>query len=204
MWLLNGTVTFNGPNAYQLRNSHSYLNDYYEEKEMYLKTESLIKFLFDWQCDKEKFYDCVLDLSEEMAKRDFWSKEEVVSIRHWLQDLNQIGYIEPTLKAKHFDKLRLSQSLNLNSSFIDDSFKVRYTPKFQQSIDFDNYCCQNESNSLDVLHEKVVSLKYLKNFCNLSNYTLIYVTAMKILITQKKSLCSGKCDGHLVASGRLQ
>ena len=36
MWLLNGTVTFNGPNAYHLRNSHSYLNDYYEEKEMYL------------------------------------------------------------------------------------------------------------------------------------------------------------------------
>jgi len=44
----------------------------------------------------------------------------------------------------------------------------------EQSIDFDNYCCQNESNSLDELHEKVVSLKYLKNFCNLSNYTLIY------------------------------
>jgi hypothetical protein len=59
------------------------LNDYYEEKEMYLKTESLIKFLFDWQCDKEKFYDCVLDLSEEMAKRDYWSKEEVVCIRHF-------------------------------------------------------------------------------------------------------------------------
>ena len=98
----------------------------------------LIKFLFDWQCDKEKFYDCVLDLSEEMAKRDFWSKEEVVSIKYWLQDLNQIGYIEPKLKNKPIlnEKLRLSQSLNLNSSFIDDSFKVRYTPKFQQSIDF--------------------------------------------------------------------
>ena len=72
MWLLNGTVTFNGPNAYHLRNSHSYLNDYYEEKEMYLKTENLIKFLFDWECYKEKFYECVLNLSQEMAKRDFW------------------------------------------------------------------------------------------------------------------------------------
>ena len=91
----------------------------------------------------------------------------------WLQDLNQIGYIEPTLKNENFEK-RLSQSLFLNSSFIDDLFKVRYTPKFQQSIDFDNYCCQNESNSFEELHEKFVSLKYLKNFCNLSNYSLKY------------------------------
>jgi hypothetical protein len=175
MWLLNGTVTFNGPNAYQLRNSHSYLNDYYEEKEMYLKTENLIKFLFEWQCNKEKFYDCVLNLSKEMAKRDFWSYDEVVSIKYWLQDLDHIGYIEPKLKNKpYLNEKRLSQYLLLNSSFIDDSFKVRYTPKFQQSIDFDNYCCQNESNSLEELHEKVVSLKYLKSFCNLSNYTLKY------------------------------
>ena len=28
MWLLNGTITFNGPCAYQLRSQHSYLNDF--------------------------------------------------------------------------------------------------------------------------------------------------------------------------------
>ena len=43
MWMLNGTITFNGPNAYQLRNSHSYLKDFYEEQDMYLKTEKLIE-----------------------------------------------------------------------------------------------------------------------------------------------------------------
>jgi hypothetical protein len=140
---------------------------------MYLKTENLIKFLFDWQCDKEKFYDCVLNLSQEMAKRDFWSYEEVASIKHWLHDLSQLGYIEPTLKNRPNEK-RLSQILLLESSIIDVYFKVRYTPKFQQSIDFDNYCCQNESNSLEELHDKFLSLKYLKNFCNLSNYNLKY------------------------------
>jgi hypothetical protein len=140
---------------------------------MYLKTENLIKFLFDWQCYKEKFYECVLNLSQEMTKRDFWSYEEVASIKHWLHDLSQIGYIEPTLKRRPNEK-RLSQILFLNSSFIVAYFKVRYTPKFQQSIDFDNYCCQNESNSFDEQHEKFLSLKYLTHFCNLSNYTLKY------------------------------
>lgn len=116
MWLLNGTVTYNGPNAYQLRNSHSYLNDYYQEKEMYLKTEDLIKFLFDWQCKKINFYECVLDLSAQMASKEFWSYDEVDSIKNWLQDLTQIGYKEPKLKNSYnnFNLKFTTEKLGLN------------------------------------------------------------------------------------------
>ena len=42
MWLLDSTISFLGPNAYQLRNSHSYLSDYKQEKDMYLRTQDLI------------------------------------------------------------------------------------------------------------------------------------------------------------------
>ena len=56
MWLLNDTITFNGPNAVQFRNSHSYLKDFESEKSMYSKTESLIEFLFKWKCSMKSFY----------------------------------------------------------------------------------------------------------------------------------------------------
>ena len=170
MWLLNGTVTFYGPNAYQSRNSHSYLNDYYQEKEMYLKTENLIAFLFDWKCNEIEFYACVIKLSEEMAKNDFWPYDEVDGIKNWIDDLNMIGYIQPKMLRVY--QKSLSQYLNLNSSLIDHHFQVRYTPEFQKSIDFDNFCCKNQSNSLLELNEKIVSLQYLRKFCSLSNFTL--------------------------------
>jgi len=166
MWLINGTVSFYGPNAHQSKNSHSNLKDLNEEKEMHLKTENLVKFLFDWNCSHEKFYDCVLNLSEEMAKRDFWSFDEVESIKYWLEDLTQIGYIEPSIVEKRNENKisSLSQSLYLNASLIDADFKVRYTPKLQ-NIDF---------NITDDLPEKSITLEYLKRFCELSNFTLKY------------------------------
>ena len=176
MWLLNGTVTYNGPNAYQLRNSHSYLNDYYQEKEMYLKTEDLIKFLFDWQCKKINFYECVLDLSAQMASKEFWSYDEVDSIKNWLQDLTQIGYKEPKLKNSYnnFNLKFTTEKLGLNySNVIDAHFRVRYTPRFQTPIDLDTYCCQNQTNPID-LHDRLSSLEYLRKFCLLSNFSLKY------------------------------
>jgi hypothetical protein len=103
MWLINGTVSFNGPNAFQLRNSHSYLKDFEEEKAMYSQTESLVKFLLEWKCSMEKFYDCVIDLSEQMAQRDFWKTEEVESIKNWLEDLKEIGYMENKI-INRFDR----------------------------------------------------------------------------------------------------
>ena len=97
MWLLNDTITYNGPNAFQFRNSHSYLKDFESEKAMYSKTEKLIDFLFKWNCTKKGFYECVIELSHEMAVEKFWKMEEVDGIKNWLHDLNKIGYQEPKI-----------------------------------------------------------------------------------------------------------
>jgi len=77
MWLLDDTVTFLGPNAFQLRNAHSYLKDFEEEKSMYSQTEQLVAFLFEWKCKKAKFFDFVVDLSTQMAEKNFWKLKEV-------------------------------------------------------------------------------------------------------------------------------
>jgi hypothetical protein len=60
LWLLNGTVGFRGPSAFQFRNSHSYLKDFYEEEKMYAKTNELVEFLNDWKCSKVDFLKFLL------------------------------------------------------------------------------------------------------------------------------------------------
>ena len=169
MWMLNDTVSFYGPNAVQFRNSHSYLKDFYSEKSMYSKLENLIEFLFEWKCSKKKFYECVIDLSLEMAIKKFWKIEEVNSIKHWLHDLTTIGYQEP--KIIIFETVNNSCSEFKRDSNPDGHFQVRYTPKFQKSIDSDNYCCNGK---VEEIFENFESIKYLENFCSLSNSTLLY------------------------------
>jgi hypothetical protein len=98
LWLLDDTVTFLGPNAHQIRNAHSYLKDFEEEKNMYSQTEALVDFLFKWHCPaKYTFFECVVDLSQQMADSKFWEAEEVLKIKHWLNDLKASGYIEPEI-----------------------------------------------------------------------------------------------------------
>ena len=97
LWLLDDSVTFLGPNAHQIRNAHSYLKDFEDEKSMYSQTEALVEFLFEWRCHKDRFFDCVIDLSQQMSDRQCWGEEEVGKIKHWLRDLKAIGYIEPEI-----------------------------------------------------------------------------------------------------------
>jgi hypothetical protein len=47
---------------------------------------------------------------------------------------------------------------------------VRYTPKFQTSIDLKNYCCAG----IETAYNKFDSLRYLERFCSGSNYSLSY------------------------------
>ena len=157
MWLLDETLTFRGPSAFQIRNSHSYLKDFDDEKLMYLKTENLIKFLLEWKCLKNKFYECVIDLSIQMANKDFWGKDEISYIKNWLNDLNNIGYQEPII-------------LNFeNKSKNNEFFEVRYSPEFQKGIDFENYCC-NGNETLN--YEKIQKLLFFQNYCKSSEFKI--------------------------------
>lgn len=98
LWLIDGTLTFNGANAFQIRNVHSYYKDFLNEQRMYLKTEKLVEFLTNWQCGWSKFYECVIDLSKGMADEGFWEQQEVIGIKKWINDLKAVGYIEPVIK----------------------------------------------------------------------------------------------------------
>jgi len=73
------------------------LKDFEEEKSMYSQTEQLVAFLLEWKCKKAKFFDCVVDLSTQMAEKNFWKLKEVDGIKKWLEDLIKIGYKEPEM-----------------------------------------------------------------------------------------------------------
>lgn len=168
LWLINGTVQFNGPNAFQLRNVHSYLKDFKEETDMYLKTEDLVKFLlFKWKCTKIKFYDCLFDLSFSMAQYGFWDYEEVESIKNWIDDLKSVGYLEPQIVNFEVDTYETNRTKCLNE-ISSTHFSVRYTPKFQKPIEMDTYCCNG--SSFDA-YNNYESINFLIEFCKLNNYT---------------------------------
>ncbi|CAF0885291.1 unnamed protein product [Brachionus calyciflorus] len=167
MWLLNETVSFNGPSAYQLRNAHSYLKDFELENAMYLQTEQYVDFLYEWRCKYDTFYKCMLQLSEEMAFRDFWNKSEVISIENWIHDLQMIGYKEP--KIINYEHKKTDIFLKCEHLFNDfDKTRVRYTPEFQKPIEIQFY---KKDNSFD-LSDSVDHFKYFQNMCQKYNITL--------------------------------
>ena len=182
LWLLNGTVSFYGPNAFQLRNSHSYLKDFEQEQAMYLKTEKLIKFLYTWRCTKKMFYECVIDLSYNMAKENFWEHAEVDSIKNWLDDLNSIGYMEPRIVNYEYETSFSMDRFYLNENNDPSYFPVRYTPKFQKGLDFDNYA---EGEIIETF-DNYKSIKYLEAYCAKNNYELRYNTASFEINTYNK------------------
>jgi len=174
MWLLNSTLSFHGPNAYQLRNSHSYLEDYKQETNMYTKTQELIQFLYEWKCKYKSFYSCLLDMSEKMALNNFWSLEEVNSIKYWLFDLRSIGYIEPNITNFEYETshLKIDEFLSLyNNKNGKNAFDLRYSPYFETFIDMNSY--YGHGKEIMKLAEKHQTIHYFKDYCG-SNFNLTY------------------------------
>ena len=187
LWLINGTVQFNGPNAFQLRNVHSYLKDFKEETDMYLKTEDLVKFLlFKWKCAKLKFYECLLDLSSSMAENGFWGFDEVEGIKNWLKDLERVDYLEPEIVNFELDAQENGQTKCVDEIRSVDSarFPVRYTPKYQKPLDMDTYCC---NGTVFDVYTNFESFNYLIEFCKLSGHNFEGVLFSSFLNSKPKT-----------------
>ncbi|XP_067682738.1 uncharacterized protein [Haliotis asinina] len=96
LWEMGGNLGFFPPNAFQKRNSHSYLSDAKDEKDLYFQTESLVEFLSKWRCKAEKsFFACVIQLSKVMAENNFWKEGDAILVSMWIKDLISVGYKEP-------------------------------------------------------------------------------------------------------------
>ncbi|XP_067649693.1 uncharacterized protein [Haliotis asinina] len=96
LWEIGGNVGFFPPNAFQKRNSHSYLSDAKEETDLYFQTERLLDFLSKWRCGSDlTFFACVSQLSADMAYENFWKERDARLTNLWIKDLVSLGYKEP-------------------------------------------------------------------------------------------------------------
>ena len=57
LWEVGSFSTFFPPNAVQFRNSHSYLDDFIDERELYHQSSDFVEFLVNWKSDKTNFLD---------------------------------------------------------------------------------------------------------------------------------------------------
>ena len=120
LWEINGNLAFFPPNAFTVRNSHDYLADFIDEKQLYHESSSYVKFLSEWKSSKESFFDRIVELSYDMADRKFWGYEDVELVKTWLTDLIKIGYKPPTVTKP--SKLYNSQVKNMPQKEQPSSF----------------------------------------------------------------------------------
>lgn len=95
------------PNAYQKRNSHNYYKDFIDEDQLYKQAGNLVKMLDAWTCPKEfTFFQCAVNLIDEMVKGDYVGARDSELIRLWISDLRLINYKEPAriFKTKADDR----------------------------------------------------------------------------------------------------
>ena len=117
-------------NAFQIRNNHNYSADALDEKSMYFSTENLIRFLSSWSCDPSKrLFECMRELSQEMANHGFWGDKDIEVIDSWLTDLSELGYPEPDrVKVNMTISHNVSQSMKIleSSGYLDRNPRLAY------------------------------------------------------------------------------
>ena len=108
---MGGYLTFFGPNAFTVRNAHSFLEDFIDERELYHLSSRLTQFLVKWKSNKTNFFDRIVDLSVAMAREGFWKDDDVTLVKSWLTDLVSLGYQIPELKPEGQDCQAAAQTI---------------------------------------------------------------------------------------------
>jgi hypothetical protein len=108
LWGVGAQLVFMPATVYQLRNSHSYLEDYISEKQIYEQVSDLLAFLRAWRCAGPDLPACAAALARDMASAGYWGPADAELVRHFMHDLARVGYAFPpwleTAESKHFAK----------------------------------------------------------------------------------------------------
>ena len=114
---IDGYLAFFGPNAYQERNSHSYLADFIDEKALYHDAGRLVAYLGQWKSSKADLFNRILELTVDLVGQKILEPIDAVVMEAWLTDLYSLGYVMPALKAAsrpcaHSDTLQAKVMMN--------------------------------------------------------------------------------------------
>ena len=82
------------------RTEHSDLGDLDAERDLYMKSEHLVKFLGSWKATGTTLAERIEELWIALYERQYIELKDVELVQHWLQSLFQVGYTFPSLKYK--------------------------------------------------------------------------------------------------------
>jgi hypothetical protein len=92
------------PNAFQIRNSHSFHKDYLEEKRLYENIYTFVSDLDEWSCSKVTVQECFIDCIIMLIEKKHLNKIELNFYKAWIEDLESLGYQWPKINRKKIIK----------------------------------------------------------------------------------------------------
>lgn len=96
LWEIGAHLAFLKASAIQDRNSHSLLQDFADEVDLYEYAGSLVDYLIKWRPRKGDSLPKIMDtLMWDLVFKGYIEKDDAITARAWLQDLANIGYKFP-------------------------------------------------------------------------------------------------------------
>ncbi len=169
---INGRVSFMPPNAFQVRNAHSYHKDYLEEKRLYERIYSFVSDLDTWKCEKNTIQECFLSCIENLIEKKHLDEQELDFYKAWIKDLTNIGYRWPEIN-------RSSPEKTLKTNIIYKSIEQEHS----------SIANKNEK-SLNILNADLNQKKHLESYCEFKLNTISNSCKFDrfILITQASNI----------------
>jgi hypothetical protein len=110
LWGVGAQLVFVSPYVYQLRNAHTYYDDYLSEKQIYDQVSGFLGWLKEWSCPADDIKSssasasalpaCAYALARDMAVAGYWGPADAELVRHYFHDLTRVGYKFPQWTEK--------------------------------------------------------------------------------------------------------
>ncbi|KAJ3342713.1 hypothetical protein HDU93_001285 [Gonapodya sp. JEL0774] len=91
LWDVGGALTFRGATVDQIRNAHNYLDDFFEESQIYNQAGPITRFLASWKSNEKTLQSKFRMMFSDLNKHQFLGEEDVKLAIAWLRDLERIG-----------------------------------------------------------------------------------------------------------------
>ena len=167
LWLIGNNIAFYPPTVKHQRNDwHTNIRDAKSEQMLYTTMGNYINFLHKWTCSKLFFFDCVLDLTNDLVRMSYWDKRDADLVEAWIADLSSIGYAPPIIKQtrqKH------------NTCTLSDSLSAIFYP-WEQNTTLPNIARASlvqETSNLELLGRQVSTV------CGVSHQVYLQNAIMK-------------------------
>jgi hypothetical protein len=199
---MDGRLGFIAPNAFQIRNSHSYHSDYKEEKRLYDDIYAFVKVLDEWQCDSNlEFKDCLLSSIQTLIEKDFLKQKELNFYRLWVKSLDKMGYKWPKRTIKQYEKSfqsdltvyfkAVEQEHSSNSNKNEESFHSRMNHLTKMNY-IKNMCQFDLKHDLNLPKmDNLILLTLIDNKSDLeylNSFLSVHFTYLVVCVEQENSL----------------